>query len=105
MSTQGRSQDALYDLLWGYEDGQGAFTPGLLHDLGFQRVSNLINPIIDMVRPILSPAPVVQPTVCPDCGGGAMPKRVPHPEGRSQICRNDFHRSGVIDTPEGEKPA
>lgn len=54
MSSWGRCQDALYLTLWEIPGGYGTYPdePGLLHDLGFDRVSELIEPIIEAVYPI-----------------------------------------------------
>ncbi len=52
MSSWGRCQNSLHDVLWGYEDGQGNFTPGLLHDLGWERVASLTEPILEAVYEI-----------------------------------------------------
>ena len=61
---------------------------------------NLSNFYKDPPRRARPPAPVVQPTVCPECGS-SDPKKF------GKKCylierRHVFHRSGVIDTPEEE---
>jgi hypothetical protein len=48
MSKAGRLQDALHELLWGYEDHYGKFFPGELHDLGYERVHGLVDAICDV---------------------------------------------------------
>jgi len=54
MSSWGRCQDALHLLLWEMPGGYGTYPdePGLLRDLEWERVSNLIDPIIEVVYPI-----------------------------------------------------
>jgi hypothetical protein len=50
VSTWGRSQDALFDLWWGYEDGKGEFTPGRLHGkLTFEEIGELIEATLEAV--------------------------------------------------------
>lgn len=53
MSTWGRAQDALDAVLWGAEVSQdGEFREGLLHDLGWERVNSLTEPILEAVAPV-----------------------------------------------------
>jgi hypothetical protein len=57
MSRTGRFQDALHDALYGYEGGYGDFTPGLLHDLGYDRVSEVIDRVVDIATYVYTPTP------------------------------------------------
>jgi hypothetical protein len=55
MSTWGRAQDALHDVLWGYEYDYGRWHPGLLYDkLTFEEVSSLTEPILERIGPIFA---------------------------------------------------
>jgi hypothetical protein len=57
MSTWGRAQDALHDMLWGYEANYGEWRPGLLYDkLTFEEVSALTEPILERIGPIFAEA-------------------------------------------------
>lgn len=58
MSTTGRLQDALYNLLWDMEVSQaGEIRDGLLKKAGmtFEQVSALIDPIVDTAISIIGP--------------------------------------------------
>jgi hypothetical protein len=56
MSTWGRAQDALWDRLFGCEDGTGNFYPGPLHDVYKDKppkeFTDLIEDILEVVAPM-----------------------------------------------------
>jgi hypothetical protein len=49
VSSTGRLQDALWDLLIGHETEHGAHVPGLLADLPYERVRKVIDSVVDTV--------------------------------------------------------